>query len=115
VQKRVKQPVLTKHIVLPAILFFSIVSCAQTQPINVTIEASRTGAPISKFIYGQFLEHIGGRITCGFDIRYSCFHCFSSVRLALLLTCDRFLDSVAGNRILHGFVRVSVLVRLQVG
>ena len=64
-QKRVKQPVLTKHIVLPAILFLSIVSFAQTQPINVTIEASRTGAPISKFIYGQFLEHIGGIVNNG--------------------------------------------------
>ena len=26
----------------------------------MTIDASKTGAPISKYVYGQFLEHIGG-------------------------------------------------------
>ena len=39
----------------------SIVSAAQTRPVNVTIDASKTGPPISKYIYGQFLEH-GGNI-----------------------------------------------------
>ena len=34
-------------------------SPAQTT-VNVAIDASKTGAPISKYIYGQFLEHIGG-------------------------------------------------------
>jgi alpha-N-arabinofuranosidase len=29
--------------------------------VNVTIDASKTGAPISKYVYGQFLEH-GGNI-----------------------------------------------------
>ena len=33
---------------------------AQTQPVHATIDASKTSAPISKYIYGQFLEHIGG-------------------------------------------------------
>ena len=33
---------------------------AQPQPVNATIDASKTSAPISKYIYGQFLEHIGG-------------------------------------------------------
>ncbi len=46
---------------LPAVLLFSIVSAAQTSPVNVTINASKTGAPISKYVYGQFLEH-GGNI-----------------------------------------------------
>ncbi len=48
-----------------AVLLFFIVlstfSFAQTQPVNVTIDTSKTGAPISKYIYGQFLEH-GGNI-----------------------------------------------------
>jgi alpha-N-arabinofuranosidase len=46
---------------LLAALFLSLVSAAQTTPVNVTIDASKTGAPISKYIYGQFLEH-GGNI-----------------------------------------------------
>jgi alpha-N-arabinofuranosidase len=37
-----------------------MVSFAQRQPVSVTIDATKTGAPISKYIYGQFLEHIGG-------------------------------------------------------
>jgi alpha-L-arabinofuranosidase len=41
-------------------LFLSSLSAAQTKDVNVTIDASRTSAPISKYIYGQFLEHIGG-------------------------------------------------------
>jgi alpha-N-arabinofuranosidase len=32
---------------------------AQSKPVNATIDASKTGAPISKYIYGQFLEHGG--------------------------------------------------------
>jgi alpha-N-arabinofuranosidase len=38
---------------------------AQVQPIAVTIDASKTRAPISKYIYGQFIEHIGGIINNG--------------------------------------------------
>ena len=41
-------------------LLFTTLSSAQIQPIQATIDASKTGAPISKYIYGQFLEHIGG-------------------------------------------------------
>jgi alpha-N-arabinofuranosidase len=44
-----------------AALLFSILCSAQTQPVHATIDASKTGAPISKYIYGQFLEH-GGNI-----------------------------------------------------
>ncbi len=44
-----------------AVLFLSVVSAAQTPPVNVAIDASKTGAPISKYLYGQFLEH-GGNI-----------------------------------------------------
>jgi alpha-N-arabinofuranosidase len=28
-------------------------------PARITVEAGRTGAPISKYIYGQFIEHLG--------------------------------------------------------
>jgi alpha-L-arabinofuranosidase len=54
-----------KTIVIPLqVLFllglFSAALLAQTQPVNATIDASKTRAPISKYIYGQFLEHIGG-------------------------------------------------------
>jgi alpha-N-arabinofuranosidase len=55
VHLKVKNPIL----VLIALLF-SILCSAQTQPVHATIDASKTGAPISKYIYGQFLEHIGG-------------------------------------------------------
>ena len=51
--------------VLLAALFLSIVSAAQTPPVNVTIDASKTGAPISKYIYGQFLEHGGDIVNTG--------------------------------------------------
>ena len=43
-------------------LLFSTFSFAQTQPVNATIDVSKTGAPISKYVYGQFLEHIGGLV-----------------------------------------------------
>src|SRR5258708_31302378 len=39
-----------------AALFFSTLCTAQTQPVHATIDASKMGAPISKYIYGQFLE-----------------------------------------------------------
>ena len=38
---------------------------AQTMTISATIDVSKTGAPISKNIYGQFLEHIGGIVNNG--------------------------------------------------
>jgi alpha-N-arabinofuranosidase len=55
-----KNPTLTTQALLLAVLLFSTLASAQTQPVNVTIDASKTGAPISKYVYGQFLEHIGG-------------------------------------------------------
>ena len=50
-----------KQVVLLSFLVLSTFSFAQTQTVNATIDASKTGAPISKYIYGQFLEH-GGNI-----------------------------------------------------
>ncbi|MBZ5586282.1 MAG: alpha-N-arabinofuranosidase [Acidobacteriia bacterium] len=38
---------------------------AQVAPVTANIDASRTGAPISRSIYGQFLEHIGGIVNNG--------------------------------------------------
>ena len=52
--------VATRHLLRTAILLVSAIASAQTQPVAATIDASKTGPPISKYIYGQFLEHIGG-------------------------------------------------------
>ena len=50
-----------KNPTLLVIVLLSTTLCsAQTQPVHATIDASKTSAPISKYIYGQFLEHIGG-------------------------------------------------------
>jgi len=50
-----------KNWTLPfAAVLFTTLSSAQTKPVQATIDASKTNAPISKYIYGQFLEHIGG-------------------------------------------------------
>jgi alpha-N-arabinofuranosidase len=38
---------------------------AQTQPITVTIDVGKTRAPITKYVYGQFIEHLGGIINNG--------------------------------------------------
>ena len=51
-----------------SLLLFGIapgVTAAESQPIAVTIDASKTHAPISKYVYGQFIEHIGGIINNG--------------------------------------------------
>ena len=42
------------------LLLLSAYCSAQTQPVHATIDASKIGAPISHYIYGQFLEHLGG-------------------------------------------------------
>ena len=38
---------------------------SQTHAVNATIDVSKTGAPISKNIYGQFLEHGGDIVNTG--------------------------------------------------
>src|SRR3954454_3623481 len=48
-----------------AALLLSVAGSAQTKPIQVVIDASKTGAPISKNIYGQFLEHGGDIVNTG--------------------------------------------------
>jgi alpha-N-arabinofuranosidase len=47
-------------VLLFSLLVLSMVSFAQSQPVNVKIDVSKTRPSISKYIYGQFLEHIGG-------------------------------------------------------
>ena len=52
------------HLAIPALLLLALLipppTFAQGQAVHATIDASKTGAPISKYVYGQFLEHIGG-------------------------------------------------------
>jgi alpha-N-arabinofuranosidase len=50
---------------LLALLLLSSFSFAQTRQVNATIDASKTGTPISRYLYGQFLEHIGGIVNNG--------------------------------------------------
>ena len=54
-----------KRALLLAVLLFAIASLSQTQPVIATIDVSKTGAPISKYIYGQFLEHAGSLVNEG--------------------------------------------------
>jgi alpha-N-arabinofuranosidase len=49
-----------KQLVILSAVMLSTFSFAQTRPVDAAIDASKTSAPISKYIYGQFLEHIGG-------------------------------------------------------
>ncbi|MGA3262135.1 MAG: alpha-L-arabinofuranosidase, partial [Bryobacteraceae bacterium] len=60
-----KNPASKRPGLLLAALLFSSISFAQTQTVNATIDASKTGAPISKYIYGQFLEHAGSLVNSG--------------------------------------------------
>lgn len=38
---------------------------SQAPTVNATIDTTKTGAPISKYIYGQFLEHGGDIVNTG--------------------------------------------------
>jgi alpha-N-arabinofuranosidase len=64
-QSAIRKSTLKAPAVLLAVLFLAIASAAQTSPVNATIDASKTGAPISKYIYGQFLEHGGDIVNTG--------------------------------------------------
>ncbi len=43
----------------------ALVCSGQNKPVHATIDASKTGAPISKYVYGQFLEHAGNLVNSG--------------------------------------------------
>ncbi len=58
-------PALRRPVVLLAFVFLTIAAAAETAPVNATIDAAKTGAPISKYIYGQFLEHGGDIVNSG--------------------------------------------------
>src|SRR5271165_5725992 len=50
------------------LLFLLALPCAasaQTRIVNATVDTTKTGAPISKNIYGQFLEHGGDIVNTG--------------------------------------------------
>ncbi|HEY5213651.1 MAG TPA: hypothetical protein VIJ38_11605 [Acidobacteriaceae bacterium] len=54
---------MTKLTLILAALLLSIFCSAQTRPVSATIFTSKPRSPISKYIYGQFLEYIGGIVT----------------------------------------------------
>jgi alpha-N-arabinofuranosidase len=55
-----------RKIAIQALLLIALqASTAHGQAVHATIDASRPQAPISKHIYGQFIEHIGGIINRG--------------------------------------------------
>jgi len=60
-----KNPTSKRRGLLLAALLFPSFSFAQAQTVSATIDASKTGAPISKYVYGQFLEHIGSIVNSG--------------------------------------------------
>ena len=60
-----KNLVVTTRALLMSALLFSIPASAQAQSVAATIDTSKTEAPISKYVYGQFLEHIGGIVNNG--------------------------------------------------
>lgn len=51
------------------LLFTALTAVAQTAvpnpPVTAAIDASKTGPPISPYVYGQFIEHAGGLIYSG--------------------------------------------------
>ena len=47
------------------LLALPFAASSQTRVVNATIDTSKTGAPISKNIYGQFLEHGGDIVNTG--------------------------------------------------
>lgn len=59
-RSKAKTIIITLQVLLFTGPLFPTVLSAQAQSVNATIDASKTGAPISEYIYGQFLEHIGG-------------------------------------------------------
>ncbi len=63
-RSKVNNMSIAMQVVLLMGLFPTLLS-AQTKPISATIDVSKAGAPISKNVYGQFLEHIGGIVNNG--------------------------------------------------
>jgi alpha-N-arabinofuranosidase len=51
-----------KRVALLMTFVFGTLAYAQTHAVHATIDASKTGRSISKYIYGQFLEHAGNLV-----------------------------------------------------
>lgn len=47
------------------LLASTLVASARPPSVEATIDAGRTSAPISKYVYGQFVEHIGNLMNTG--------------------------------------------------
>ena len=66
-----RKTVLSKRVSLAGVVFLlsaaamSLDAFSQPNPIAATIDASKTNAPISRNIYGQFLEHGGDIVNSG--------------------------------------------------
>lgn len=56
----------TKCVLALAVCGLATIVAAQPSAINATVDASHTGPPISKYLYGQFIEHLAGVINNGF-------------------------------------------------
>ena len=55
----------TTRLLIAALLASVALASAQVRTIDATIDTSKTGVPISKYIYGQFLEHGGDIVNTG--------------------------------------------------
>ena len=80
----------TKPVLLLMASFISTLAWAQNRPVNATIDGSETGAPISKYIYGQFLEHIGGIVNNGIWADFPTAATNSSRQMAVLVAPPRW-------------------------
>jgi alpha-N-arabinofuranosidase len=60
---------MTKTTIFPLVLgmfaFACAIQSAQGQSVVANFDASKTGPPISKYVFGQFVEHIGNIINTG--------------------------------------------------
>jgi alpha-N-arabinofuranosidase len=59
------RPLLFRKFLVLSLCFVPIAALSQTSPITATVDVAKTGAPISKNIYGQFLEHGGDIVNAG--------------------------------------------------
>ena len=60
-----KTPTRNPALCLVLLLVMPCAVSSQTRVVNATVDTSKTGAPISKNIYGQFLEHGGDIVNTG--------------------------------------------------
>ena len=60
-----KRTLLFQRLLLLSFFLPAIPALAQTPAITATVDVAKTGGPISKNIYGQFLEHGGDIVNAG--------------------------------------------------